>query len=90
MFNFTKAKSVDKNEVRTNEHILVQMNKKSSTVRVGPKCNIEDMRRSKKTPLTQADDVVRSIQRPFCRLEKYMDWLESKLLDTLPRKQVKI
>ena len=28
MFNCTKAKSVCKNEVRTNEHILVQMNKK--------------------------------------------------------------
>ena len=28
MFNCTEAKSVGKNEVRTNEHILVQMNKK--------------------------------------------------------------
>ena len=29
MFNFTKVKTVGKNEVSTNEHILVQMNKKS-------------------------------------------------------------
>ena len=28
MFNCTKAKSVGKNEVSTNEHILVQMDKK--------------------------------------------------------------
>jgi len=28
MFKCTKAKSVGKNEVSTNEHILVQMNKK--------------------------------------------------------------
>ena len=28
MFNCTNAKSVGKNEVRTNEHILVQINKK--------------------------------------------------------------
>ena len=28
MFNFTKVKSVGKNEVSINEHFLVQMNKK--------------------------------------------------------------
>ena len=32
MFNCTKAKSVGKNEVSTNDHILVQMNKQKSSI----------------------------------------------------------